>query len=212
MSITKLQSHGAGILAILDDGQRIICYPTPTGIWIPRRGSVAPNPEPVDPTDPPPEPGGVSPWKWPMNPDAINSRHAGGESGAYQNSVRPDHNGLDFSWPPVYGAGMAIRSIADGVVLRAYWEPGGGGYAVEVRHSARWISGYYHAVEGSFKVANGQTITQGTHLFDSGETGQATGPHLHFMIADMNKTGNYWTSHMDPELFMAEYNPNDEYV
>lgn len=170
--------------------------------------------ESTNPVEPPPEPnpGGSNSWKWPMNPSAINSRHSGGVSGGYENPVRPDHNGLDFSWRPWFQPGMAIRAAADGVVHKAYYEPGGGGWAVEIKHSDRWYTGYYHAVPGSIRVAAGQTVTQGQHLMNAGESGQATGPHLHFMVVDMNKTGRYWSSHIDPEVFMSQYNPNDEYV
>lgn len=162
--------------------------------------------------------GGGSVFKWPMNPDAINSRHSGGLSGAYgsafggPNTIRSDHNGLDFSWPPHFTAGMPIRAAADGVVTKAYWEPGGGGWAVEIKHSSRWYTGYYHAVPGSLRVSAGQTVKQGQHLMDAGESGNSTGPHLHFMVVDMAKTGSYWSSHVNPETFMAEHNPNDDYV
>lgn len=168
---------------------------------------------PESPPDPSNGNGGTgSAWKWPMNPDAINSRHAGGTSGGYQNPIRPSHNGLDFSWSPHFYAGMPIRAAADGVVSKAYYEPGGGGWAVEIRHDDRWYTGYYHAVPGSIQVTPGQTVVQGQHLMNAGESGNSTGPHLHFMVVDMNKTGSYWSSHVNPETFMAQYNPNDEYV
>lgn len=218
-NVRRVVRAGDGLRVLLDDGQNIYCRPTPTGLWMPARGAVVPDPDPVDPVDPP-EPGGTSPFKWPMNPLALNHRN-GSINGAYgssfggPNTIRSSHNGNDFSWPPYFTDGMPIRSIADGHVVRAYWEPGGGGWFVEVAHGSRWRSGYAHggtASNSSFRVANGQSVTQGQHLMDAGTTGQSTGPHLHFMMVDMNKTGSFWSSHVDPEVAMAELNPNDEYV
>lgn len=195
---------------------------TATGVFIKDSSQMDANGTPPEYTEEPPPAvgggGGGSVFKWPMNPDAINSRNSGGLSGAYgsdfggPNTIRPDHNGLDFSWPPHFTAGMPIRAVADGVVTKAYWEPGGGGWAVEIKHSSRWYTGYYHAVPGSLRVSAGQTVKQGQHLMDAGQSGNVTGPVLHFMVIDMSKTGSYWSSHVNPETFMAEHNPNDDYV
>lgn len=214
MNITRLVTSGNAVLAIMSDGSRVRCYRTPTGVWVPRTGGGVkegnPNPDPGDPGDPP-KPGGSSPYKWPMNPSALNVRNGRLRDG-YMTPQRPTHNGTDMSFPPAFHNGMPIRSIADGEVVRAYWEPGGGGYAVEVRHSAKWISGYYHGQPNSFRVSGGQKVKQGQHLMDAGETGYASGPHLHFMMCDMTKDSRYWHAHVDPVLAMKELNPNDEYV
>jgi len=210
-SINVVQRYGDGYVVIFENGERVLCHPLPNGDYLPSRRIVPPDPDPDPDPNPDPDPGGESTFKWPMNPSALNTRNGRPQDG-YMTAQRPTHNGTDMSFPPAFTAGMPIRSIAKGIVNKAYWEPGGGGWAVEVKHSSRWYSGYYHAVPGSLRVSPGQSVEQGQHLMDAGESGTATGPHLHFMVVDMSKTGNYWTSHVDPEAFMAQYNPEDLYV
>lgn len=210
MALRSAQRLGDGFVVIEEDGTRTMFYPVAgSALWLPHTSPGTPDPNP-DPTEPP-DPVGDSPYKWPMNPSALNTRNGRPQDG-YMTAGRPTHNGVDMSFPPAFYDGMPIRSIADGTVIRAYWEPGGGGYAVEVRHSARWGSGYYHARRDSFRVRNGDSVKQGQHLMDAGATGTATGPHLHFMMIDYTTGTSWWNSHVDPEIAMATLNPNDEYV
>lgn len=103
--------------------------------------------------------------------------------------IRKHHNGVD------YGAaiGTPVKAIAKGRVLfagpstirRADGEPGGGGYLVKLRHkvNGEWItSAYMHLKKGSITVRKGDVILEGEILGLSGNTGDSTGPHLHFEI------------------------------
>lgn len=103
--------------------------------------------------------------------------------------VKKHHNGID------YGAavGTQVKAIAPGKVIYAApstlkfpsGEPAGGGYIVKLRHrvNGEWItSSYMHLKKGSLRVKKGDLVTEGQILALSGNTGESTGPHLHFEI------------------------------
>ncbi|GLI28407.1 hypothetical protein ARHIZOSPH14_26490 [Agromyces rhizosphaerae] len=88
------------------------------------------------------------------------------------------HDGIDFN----PGAGTAIGSISDGVVITATAAGGGLGNYVEVQHNigGRLVTSLYaHMQSGSISVSVGQKVTAGQTLGRVGSTGQSTGPHLH---------------------------------
>jgi murein DD-endopeptidase MepM/ murein hydrolase activator NlpD len=66
--------------------------------------------------------------------------------------------------------------------------PAGGGYIVRLRHkvNGEWItSSYMHLKKGSIKAAGikvGDKLLEGTKIGEAGNTGESTGPHLHFEI------------------------------
>jgi len=53
---------------------------------------------------------------------------------------------------------------------------------VFVRHSDGTIGRYFHLTQGGALVAEGDTIGQGDLIARSGNTGQSSGPHLHFDV------------------------------
>ena len=78
-----------------------------------------------------------------------------------------------------YGAAMGtpVRAVGDGVVQFA-GEQNGFGNVVIVRHNNTDETLYAHL--SRINVRPGQAITQGQHVGAVGQTGWATGPHLHF--------------------------------
>ena len=102
---------------------------------------------------------------------------------------RKHHNGVDFA-----GAlGTPIHAVADGTVILAgpsklkfkNGEPAGGGYLVEIRHkvNGKFItSAYMHMLKGSITVKKGDVVKEGQVIGKLGNTGESTGPHLHFEI------------------------------
>jgi uncharacterized delta-60 repeat protein len=60
----------------------------------------------------------------------------------------------------------------------------GGGNNVGVDHGNGEISRYFHMVKGSIVVTNGQTLEAGDPIGTLGNSGQSTGPHLHFHLQD----------------------------
>lgn len=89
------------------------------------------------------------------------------------------HTGIDIG----VGTGTPIRASKDGVVTRAGPDPVYG-LLVVVDHGDGYTSWYAHASE--LDVAAGARVTQGQLLSRVGQTGLATGPHLHFEIRVQN--------------------------
>ncbi len=87
------------------------------------------------------------------------------------------HQGIDYSAE----TGAPVRSIADGVVLRAGWS-GGYGRMVEIRHANGVITRYGHLSRLTPGLKPGVTVSQGDVVGGVGSSGLATGPHLHFEL------------------------------
>jgi murein DD-endopeptidase MepM/ murein hydrolase activator NlpD len=103
--------------------------------------------------------------------------------------TRKHHNGVDYA----VAIGREVKAIKAGKVLFAgpstlkfpNGEPAGGGYLVKIRHkvNGEWItSAYMHLRKNSITVKKGQLVTEGQVIGLSGNTGESTGPHLHFEI------------------------------
>jgi len=85
------------------------------------------------------------------------------------------HEGIDYDAPP----GAAVLAANDGQVALA--EPlTVRGNAVIIDHGLGVHSGYYHLSE--IKVQEGQQVKKGDIVGKLGDTGLATGPHLHWEI------------------------------
>ncbi len=89
------------------------------------------------------------------------------------------HNGVDFGAP----IGTQVYAALDGVVTLVRggngWNGGYGNYIV-VKHKNGTQTLYAHL--NSISVDKGQTVTRGQSIARSGNTGQSTGPHLHFEV------------------------------
>ncbi|HPT83714.1 MAG TPA: peptidoglycan DD-metalloendopeptidase family protein [Limnochordia bacterium] len=85
------------------------------------------------------------------------------------------HNGLDIA----VNTGTPVRAAADGRVTFAGWN-GGYGILVIVDHGNNVETRYAHNSRLNVKV--GQSVTRGQVIAYSGNTGNSTGPHVHFEI------------------------------
>lgn len=83
------------------------------------------------------------------------------------------HLGVDYGAP----TGTPVRSIGDGIVDFAGVQNGFGN-VVMVKHRGESMTVYAHL--SRISVRKGQSIAQGQNLGAVGQTGWATGPHLHF--------------------------------
>jgi murein DD-endopeptidase MepM/ murein hydrolase activator NlpD len=85
------------------------------------------------------------------------------------------HRGIDFA----AGRGEEVTAAADGWVVRA--DPAGGhGLMVEVRHAGDVTTRYSHL--SVLLCSPGEAVGAGQVLGLVGDTGRATGPHLHFEV------------------------------
>lgn len=85
------------------------------------------------------------------------------------------HGGLDFGMP----IGTPIYASDGGTVSRASYL-GGYGLCVEVTHNNGTFTRYGHCSKVVVKV--GDKVAQGEKIAEVGNTGNSTGPHLHFEI------------------------------
>lgn len=93
--------------------------------------------------------------------------------------VKTFHNGIDLSGK----IGQVIAAPADGEVTRVY-ETVAGGLQMIVHHDNGFTTGYAHL--SKVQVAVGQRVTQSQVIALMGNTGQSTGPHLHFAVKDQS--------------------------
>lgn len=85
------------------------------------------------------------------------------------------HLGVDLATAP----GTPIRSIGDGIVTFKNWE-GGYGKVVKVRYGKNYEALYAHMSRFASNLKLHQRVKKGEVIGYVGETGWATGPHLHF--------------------------------
>jgi len=83
------------------------------------------------------------------------------------------HLGIDYAAP----MGTPVKAVGDGVVEFAGVQNGYGN-VIFVQHPQGPLTVYAHL--SSIKVRKGQTVSQGDAIGAVGQTGWATGPHLHF--------------------------------
>jgi murein DD-endopeptidase MepM/ murein hydrolase activator NlpD len=91
------------------------------------------------------------------------------------------HKGIDYGAP----AGTRIRATGDGVV-DVVGRQNGYGNVVVVRHQGRYTTLYAHMSAFGPGIKKGARVSQGETVGFVGQTGWATGPHLHyeFRVAD----------------------------
>ncbi|APO47935.1 hypothetical protein BS614_30605 [Paenibacillus xylanexedens] len=87
------------------------------------------------------------------------------------------HAGVDFAVPQ----GTTVRAASGGVVIVAEWMSGYGN-AVIIDHGGGLWTLYAH--NSSLSVSKGDTVSRGDKISESGNTGNSTGPHLHFEVRE----------------------------
>lgn len=89
------------------------------------------------------------------------------------------HNGLDIAVPWSWGM-PPIFASSGGTVERAGWDPWGLGLHVVINHGNGYETVYGHM--SSIGVGYGQRVSKGQTIGIMGNTGNSSGPHVHFMI------------------------------
>ncbi|MFJ2111129.1 MULTISPECIES: M23 family metallopeptidase [unclassified Streptomyces] len=106
------------------------------------------------------------------------------------------HSGQDFAVP----IGTPVRSAYNGTVVKAGPNGGGDGpaygNAIVVKHRNGTYSQYAHL--SKIKVNIGQKVRAGQQIALSGNTGNSSGPHLHFEI----RTTPHYGSAINPVGFL----------
>ena len=97
---------------------------------------------------------------------------------AWQGKV---HTGMDYG----ISTGTKVMASCGGKVIQAGWN-GGYGYCVTIQHASGIKTRYAHL--SKVLVSVGQYVNQGERIALSGNTGNSTGPHLHFEVIVGGKT------------------------
>jgi len=87
------------------------------------------------------------------------------------------HTGVDWGAP----FGTPILAAGAGVVVQAEFTAGYG-RRVEVQHANGYVTTYNHMSGFARGVVAGARVTQGQVIGYVGQTGEATGPHLHYEV------------------------------
>jgi murein DD-endopeptidase MepM/ murein hydrolase activator NlpD len=86
------------------------------------------------------------------------------------------HPAIDIQAP--YGS--RVLAAAGGSVTFAGWNDNGGGYQIWVAHGSGLYTTYNHL--SAINVAVGERVGRGQQIGRVGQSGWATGPHLHFEV------------------------------
>jgi murein DD-endopeptidase MepM/ murein hydrolase activator NlpD len=113
------------------------------------------------------------------SPFRINRRHP------IFRTVRP-HQAIDYAAP----TGTPVVAIGDGQVTFSGTR-GGYGRMVEVRHNDGYVSRYAHFSKIPKDIRVGKSISRGEVVGYVGQTGHATGPHLHFEMLKKGRKINF---------------------
>ena len=100
-------------------------------------------------------------------------------SGYGETAGRPaPHAGWDIANP----TGTAVYAAAAGTVVRRGWDvvPGRTGNGIVIDHGSNVYTYYGHL--NQFRIDNGASVAAGQRIGDMGETGNTTGPHLHWEV------------------------------
>jgi murein DD-endopeptidase MepM/ murein hydrolase activator NlpD len=104
------------------------------------------------------------------------------------------HTGIDVACK----VGTDIIAVADGKIEKASWGASYGTQLVQ-RVEGGWVI-YAHLSKALVKP--GDKVTKGQHIAESGNTGNSSGPHLHFEMRDNIR----WSAgkDIDPAAILAK--------
>ena len=95
------------------------------------------------------------------------------------------HKGIDYGAP----TGTRVRAVSDGTVVSA-GRQGGYGNLLVIRHQGVYSTAYGHLKGFAAGIRNGSRVSQGDTIGYVGQTGLATGPHLHYEFRVNNQQVN----------------------
>ncbi len=106
-----------------------------------------------------------------------------GANGQYSHFTAKGRYALDIAMPE----GTPIVAARAGVVVKTENAQSGrgnnpSGNFVRILHDDGTMGVYLHLMQGSVNVREGQRVVVGAPIGRSGNTGNSTGPHLHFVV------------------------------
>src|SRR3984885_9029124 len=100
-----------------------------------------------------------------------------GALGSISRGFSSYHSGIDLAAP----MGSTIRAAAAGTVVYAGWYAGYGNM-VDIRHADGLVTRYAHMSAYAPNIGNGMPVNAGQVIGLVGQTGHATGNHIHFEV------------------------------
>lgn len=91
------------------------------------------------------------------------------------------HYGIDIGWVRLGITDPDITAWDDGIVIASYYMTGGGNTVVIRHEGVQWYQTRYVHLK-SRNVVVGQKVLAGQKIGVGGNTGNSTGPHLHFEV------------------------------
>ncbi|MEP7135996.1 MAG: M23 family metallopeptidase [Chloroflexota bacterium] len=144
----------------------------------------------------------------PINPSANDSVDKSYRFASTENGTREPHHGVEF----LNKYGTPVHAAADGVVIfagpdvKAVYSPWVNFYGnvIVIRHANDLFTLYAHL--SKIDVSAGEAVQVGEQIGEVGQTGVATGSHLHFEVR-RGDVENYFSA-QNPELWFAPKNNN----
>ncbi|EWC43209.1 peptidoglycan DD-metalloendopeptidase family protein [Pseudomonas stutzeri] len=123
------------------------------------------------------------PYKYPLPWRGGPFRLTQGANGQYSHFTPKGRYAVDIAMPE----GTPIVAARGGMVVKVENEQSGrgrnpAGNFVRIMHDDGTMGVYLHLMKGSVAVREGQRIETGMRIARSGNTGNSTGPHLHFVV------------------------------
>jgi len=93
------------------------------------------------------------------------------------------HNGIDLK-----ADHEDVYAVLDGIVTESGWDSKGGGNYIKIKHFDRFEIAYLHLSQLYYRT--GEKVRAGFIIGKSGNTGNSTGPHLHFAVKEYGRNIN----------------------
>jgi hypothetical protein len=138
---------------------------------------------------------------WPIGGKQPITQKFGENPGDYTRFGLKGHNGVDIAVPE----GTPVMAAADGMVEKIGFDPGGYGTYVKILHDGGVETLYAHLTKQL--VTQGDNVACGQAIGKSGNTGNSTGPHLHFEVRLPGQAGNGYNGAVDPLPLLNEELP-----
>jgi hypothetical protein len=131
-------------------------------------------------------------FKYPFAHEYMITQEFGEHPDWYKRFDMDGHNGIDFGAP----AGTPVLASAEGEVITAEFDEGGYGNHVILDHGNGYQTVYAHLWQ--LRAPAHAQVKAGQLIGLVGNTGNSTGPHLHFEIRKRGLEGNGYWGAVDP--------------
>jgi murein DD-endopeptidase MepM/ murein hydrolase activator NlpD len=128
----------------------------------------------------------------PLSYTRISSQYTLSRSHPIFRTVRP-HQAIDYAAP----SGTPVVAIGRGKISYSGWRLGYGNF-VEISHPGGYASRYGHFSRISRGIRRGTEVNAGDVIGFVGQTGHATGPHLHFEFLRSGRKIDFLTQKIPP--------------